>query len=84
YSIYPVKVDKQDVLETFFMNTLYKDHKLYKGDKSISFLVDEDLSFRICTEEAKIKNNPSVYYAHHKMELGHGNQIPLWLFGFLY
>ena len=66
YAIYPVKVDVQDVLETFFMNTLYKDHKLYKGEKGVSFLVDGHLPFRI------------------KAEVGHGNQIPLWLFGFLY
>ena len=84
YSIYPVKVDEQDVLDTFFMNTMYKDHKLYKGDKGTSFMVDGNLHFRICAEGCKFKNNPKVYYAPHKLELGHGNQIPLWLFGFLY
>ena len=84
YSIYPVKVDVQDVLETFFMNTLYKDHKLNKGDKGTSFLVDGHIPFRICTEGTKIKNNPNVIYALQKAEVGHGNQIPLWLFGFLY
>ena len=84
YSIYPVKVDEQDVLDTFFMNTMYKDHKLYKGDKGTSFMVDGNLHFRICAEGCKFKNNPNVYYALHKLELGHGNQIPLWLFGFLY
>ena len=85
YAIYPVKVDVQDVLETFFMNTLYKDHKLYKGEKGVSFLVDDGhLPFRICLEGAKFKNNPSVFYALQKAEVGHGNQIPLWLFGFLY
>lgn len=84
YSIYPVKVEEQDVLDTFFMNTLYKDHKLYKGDKSTSFMVDNGLHFRICAEGCKFKNNPNVYYALHKLELGHGNMIPLWLFGFLY
>lgn len=84
YSIYPVKVDEQDVLDTFFMNTLYKDHKLYKGEKGTTFLVDDNLHFRICAEGCKFKNNPNVYYASHKMELGHANQIPLWLFGFLY
>ena len=84
YSIYPVKVDEQDVLDTFFMNTLYKDHKLYKGDKGTSFMVDNGLHFRICAEGCKFKNNPNVYYASHKLELGHGNMIPLWLFGFLY
>ena len=84
YSIYPVKVEEQDVLDTFFMNTLYNDHKLYKGDKGTSFMVDNGLHFRICAEGCKFKNNPNVYYALHKLELGHGNMIPLWLFGFLY
>lgn len=84
YSIYPVKVEEQDVLETFFVNTLWKDHKVNKGDKGTSFLVDGNLQFRICAEGCKFKSNPNVYYAMHKMELGHGNQIPLWLFGFLY
>ncbi len=83
YSIYPVKVEEQDVLDTFFMNTLYKDHKLYKGDKGTSFMVDNGLHFRICAEGCKFKNNPNVYYALHKLELGHGNMIPLWLFSFL-
>ena len=84
YAIYPVKVNQQDVLDTFFMNTMYKDHKLYMGDKGSSFLVDEGLRFRICTENCKFKNNPEVYYAIHRKELGEGNLIPLWLFGFLY
>lgn len=84
YSIYPVKVEEQDVLETFFVNSLWKDHKVNKGEKGTSFLVDGNLPFRICPEGCKFKNNPHVYYAHHKSELGHGNQIPLWMFGFLY
>ena len=84
YSIYPVKVEMQDVIDTFFMNTMYKDHKLYKGDKGTSFQVDEGLHFRICTEDCKFKNNPNVYYVLHKMAQGEGNLIPLWLFGFLY
>ena len=84
YSIYPVKVEIQDVIDTFFMNTMYKDHKLYKGDKGTSFQVDEGLHFRICTEDCKFKNNPHVYYVLHKLAQGEGNLIPLWLFGFLY
>ncbi len=84
YAVYPMKVNKRDVLDTFFMNTMYKDHKLYKGDKGSSFLVDDGLHFRICTEDCKFKNNPNVYYALHKLEQGHGNEIPLWIFGFLY
>ena len=84
YTIYPAKINEQEVLDTFFLNELYKSHKLYKGDKGTSFLVDEDLRFRVCTESCKFKNNPEVYYAMHRMEQGEGNLIPLWLFGFLY
>ena len=84
YAVYPVKVNEQDVLDTFFMNTMYKNHKLYKGEKGTSFLVDNGIQFRICTENGKFKNNPEVYYAMHRMELGKENMIPLWLFGFLY
>ena len=81
---YPVKVEEQDVLDTFFANTMWKDHKVNKGDKNISFMVDEVMPFKICPEGTKIKNNPGVTYVLHKAEIGRGNQIPLWLFGFLY
>ena len=84
YSIYPVKVEEQDVLDTFFANSLWKDHKIHKGDKNFSFIVDEVMPFKICLEGAKIKNNPNATYALHKAEIGRGNQIPLWMFGFLY
>lgn len=84
YSIYPIKVEEQDVLDTFFFNVIYKDHLLSKGDKGTSFLIDGKLPFRVCPEGCKIKNNPNMFYAMHKTEIGRGNQIPLWLFGFLY
>lgn len=84
YAVYSVKVNEQNVLETYFLNSLYKNHKLYKGDKGTSFLVDEDLHFRICTENSRYKNNPCVYYAQHNLAQGHDNLIPLWLCGFLY
>lgn len=84
YSIHPVKVEEQDLLETFFFNTLYKDHQLNKGDKGTSFIVDEKIPFKICTEGLKVKNNPAITYAVHRAEIGRGNQVPLWLFGFLY
>lgn len=84
YSIFPVRVEEQDVLDTFFANTLWKDHKVHKGDKNVSYIVDGKRRFKICCEGAKIKNDPDVTYALHRAEIGRGNQIPLWMFGFLY
>lgn len=84
YSIYPVKVSDQDVLETFLANSLWKDHEVNKGGKGLSFLVDDKIQVRVCTDGTRIKNNPNVYYLMHRRELGRENQIPLWMFGFLY
>lgn len=46
YVIYPCRLEEQDILETFFQNTMWKDHKLNKGEKGTSFLVDENLRFK--------------------------------------
>ncbi len=84
YAIYPIKVEQQDVLETFFVNTMWKDHKVYKGDKGASFIVDGEYRFRISTESNRLKPHPNIIYAQHPTEISRGNQIPLWLFGFMY
>ena len=83
YVFYPNRMEEIDILETFLQNTLWKDHKVNKGDKSCSFLVDGKRRIKVCTEEMR-KNNPDILYARHHIEVGRDNQIPLWLFGFLY
>jgi hypothetical protein len=86
YAIYPNKIVKQDVMETFFVNSLWKDHKVNQGGKDSFYIVDKSLKFRICDAEAqgKIRNNPDTIYARYNTEIGKNNQIPLWLLGFLY
>lgn len=83
YVIYPSKLEEQNILETFFQNALWKDHLLNKGEKGTSFLVDSDLKFRVCPSEVK-KHHPDVIYARRDIEIGKKQEIPLWLFGFLY
>lgn len=83
YVIYPSRFEEQDILETFFQNTMWKDHKLAKGEKNTSFVVDGSSRFKISTGTVR-KRNPELIYAHHGTEIGRGNEIPLWLFGFLY
>lgn len=84
YSFNLLQIEEADVLEIFFANSLWKDHKVFKGDKNTSFIVDDNQSFKIYNEGDKIKNTPNTIYAMHKTEMGRGNQIPLWMFGFLY
>ncbi len=86
YAIYPIQVDKQEAMETFFVNAIWKDHKVNTGCRECSFLVDEKLKFRIVDAKSpsKLRVLPDVIYARYNTEIGKDNQIPLWLLGFLY
>lgn len=86
YTIYPIHVEKQNAMETFFVNSLWKDHKVNQGSRDNFYVVDEKLKFRICdaTSPSKMRYVPDVIYARYNTEIGKDNQIPLWLLGFLY
>lgn len=86
YSIYPIQVDTQDVMETFFTNALWKDHHVNQGGKAQYYIVDNRRRFRVCDAYApnKVRYNNETIYARYNTEVGGDNQIPLWLFGFLY
>ena len=86
YAIYPIHVEKQTAMETFFVNSLWKDHKVNQSGRDNFYLVDEKLKFRICDADARNKTRyaPDTIYARYNTEIGKDNQIPLWLLGFLY
>ena len=86
YAIYPIHVEKQTAMETFFVNSLWKDHKVNQTGREPYFLVDGKLKFRICDADThnKIRYAPDTIYARYNTEIGKDNQIPLWLLGFLY
>ena len=84
YTIYPPRQDRQDVIDTFFVNSMWKDHVVHKGAKGWSFLVDGQVNFKVATQESKTRIQPDSYYAIDGMEIGHDNVIPLWMFGLLY
>ena len=85
-AIYPIHVEKQTAMETFFVNSLWKDHTVNQTGKDAVYVVDGDKQFRICDAkgESKLKLSPDVIYARYNTEVGRDNQIPLWLLGFLY
>jgi predicted AAA+ superfamily ATPase len=86
YAIYPIEIKRQDVMETFFVNSLWKDHKVNQGNKDSYYIVDDNKRFRICDADTKnkIRMNSDTIYARYNSEIGKDNQIPLWLIGFLY
>lgn len=86
YAIYPIRIDMQDTMETFFVNSLWKDHTVNQGNRDIHYTVDGKMKFRVCdaASHGKIRYTPDTIYARYNTEIGKGNQIPLWLLGFLY
>lgn len=86
YVIYPNKASEQDLMETFFVNCMWKDHIVNQSTKDHFFIVDDNKKFRICDakSEHKIRYNNDTLYARYHTEVGRDNKIPLWLFGFLY
>lgn len=85
YAIYPNNMTEQDVMETFFVNTIWKNHQVSQGAKPGQYIIDNKLKFRVCdANNLKTRYNNDCYYARYNTEVGSDNRIPLWLFGFLY
>ncbi len=86
YAIYPIHVEKQTAMETFFVNSLWKDHRVNQSGREQFYVVDEKLKFRVCDAalHGKVRYAPDTVYARYNTEIGRENQIPLWLLGFLY
>ena len=72
--------------ETFFLNATAQLHKVTypkKGD----FLIDDQYLFEVGGRNksfTQIKDIQDSFLACDDLEIGYGNKIPLWLFGFLY
>ena len=86
YAIYPQHTLRQDVMETFFVNALWKDHTVNQVGKDNYYTVDGGQKFRICDAQMsnKLRYNNDTIYVRYNTEVGQGNKIPLWLLGFLY
>jgi predicted AAA+ superfamily ATPase len=72
--------------ETFFCNQVRNDHAVVFTERG-DFLVDGKWTFEVGGKGKgfdQIKNLPDSYVVNDDVEVGFGNKIPLWLFGFLY
>jgi predicted AAA+ superfamily ATPase len=88
YAIYPIQVEKQNLMETFFVNALWKDHEVNLAGKDHYYIIDGNKKFRVLAAQQgigpRMRTSPDTIYARYNTEVGKDNQIPLWLLGFLY
>lgn len=81
------RVDAGTARETFFVNQLRAAGHTVSSPSKGDFLVDGKYLFEVGGKGKtfkQIKDVPESYIAYDDVEIGSGNKIPLWLFGFLY
>lgn len=83
YAVCGGKPDTQFLIETFFQSALWGLYDVKAGDRSCTFLVDDDQRFRVVAEEPR-RRASEVIYVRSDIETGRDQEIPLWLYGFLY
>ena len=72
--------------ETYFYNQLRKDHAVVFSGVG-DFVVDGKWTFEVGGKGKTFKqiaDVPNSFVVNDDVEVGFGNKIPLWLFGFLY
>ena len=86
YALVPMP-DVGAVRETFFANQMRAAGHEIKSPEQGDFVVDGKYLFEIGGRGkgfSQIKDKADSYVVNDGIELGIGNKIPLWLFGFLY
>lgn len=86
YAIYPINVETQEVMETFAINSLWKDHKVSQPAHDKHYIIDGAVKARVIDSKKmpKVRIDSNTLYFRYNSEVGAGNQIPIWLLGFLY
>lgn len=84
YAVYSPNMDRQTIMESFFVNCLWRHHTVNRGQKENVFCINDTTNICVCDKNKRVKTGTDMLYAKYDIEVGHGNEIPLWLFGFLY
>lgn len=75
-----------NVRETFFLNQFKGLHKINLSETA-DFLIDKTLTFEVggkSKSKKQIAQTKDAFIAKDNIEIGFGNIIPIWLFGFMY
>lgn len=86
YALAKENTNVGNVRETFFLNQFKGLHEINLSEYG-DFLIDKTYTFEIGGKnktQKKIANIEKAYVAKDGIEIGFGNIIPVWLFGFMY
>lgn len=80
--IFTREISMMDLYETYFYTAVHGAHKVNATDRSAMFIIDNKYYFDV--KETSSSRDTIRPTAVGDLETGRGNQIPLWLLGFLY
>ena len=86
YTIYPYIADTQEVMETFLVNALWKDHIVNQGKQDACYIIDNMRKLKVVdyAKSLKLRNNADTTYAVYNTTEGGNGRVPLWMFGMTY
>lgn len=84
-AIIPINFDEHTLMETFFVNTMWKDHKVNQSSKDTYYTIDGEKHFKVSdvNDIPRLGSSGTVYCQYNDNSVGE-NVLPLWLLGFLY
>ncbi len=86
YALAKDNVNIGNVRETFFINQFKGLHEINLSNTA-DFIIDKAYTFEIGGKnktKKQIRHTRDAYIAKDNIEIGYGNIIPVWLFGFMY
>lgn len=86
YVLAKKNIDIGNVRETFFLNQ-FKGIQTINLSEQSDFIIDKKYTFEIGGKnktKKQISGIPNAFIAKDNIEIGFGNNIPVWLFGFMY
>ena len=79
----PDNINNRNLRMTFFYNQVGYQHKVTSSHE-FDFKVNDKFDFGVGGKYTQAEEGENCYAAADMIEIGEGNVIPLWLFGFLY
>src|SRR5690554_4011379 len=86
YALAKENINIGNVRETFFLNQFKGLHEINLSETA-DFVIDKTYTFEVGGKnktKKQIANIENAYVAKDGIEIGFGNIIPVWLFGFMY
>jgi len=80
----PGNVEPVAERKTFFYNALHVRHKVNLCKFQMDFCIDGQYHFKCESKPETGRHYSKAIYAVDNIEVGNKNEIPLWIFGFLY